>query len=59
MSNTLTAHIDREIKDSFSVTRLDDKTFATLLLCRLNYHRIFLVKAGSGNLQIEGTSCFY
>jgi AraC family transcriptional activator of pobA len=54
MSNTLTAHIDREIKDSFSVTRLDDKTFATLLLCRLNYHRIFLVKAGSGNLQIDG-----
>ena len=54
MGDTLTAHIDREIKDSFSVTRLDDEIFATRLLCRLNYHRIFLVKTGSGNLQIDG-----
>jgi AraC family transcriptional activator of pobA len=54
MSDDVVAHIDREIKDSFSVTRLDEKAFATHLLCRLNYHRIFLVQAGTGNLQIDG-----
>lgn len=54
MGETLTAHIDREIKDSFSITLLDDKVFTTQLLCRLNYHRIFLIKTGSGNLQIDG-----
>lgn len=54
MGETLTAHIDREIKDSFSITLLDDKVFTSQLLCRLNYHRIFLIKTGSGNLQIDG-----
>lgn len=54
MADTLTAHIDREIKDSFSITLLDDRVFTTQLPCRLNYHRIFLIKNGSGNLQIDG-----
>ena len=46
---------DQELKDSFSVTYWDDKLFDTHAF-RSIYNRIFLVKNGEGNIQIDDTA---
>jgi AraC family transcriptional activator of pobA len=52
-NNFLQMHIDQELKDSFSISYLSDHTFDTLAVCRANYHRIFIVKEGSGRFQAD------
>ncbi|HMG07374.1 MAG TPA: helix-turn-helix domain-containing protein [Mucilaginibacter sp.] len=47
------AHVDKEIKDSFSINYLSNQTFDSLSVCRINYHRIFMLKEGSGTLLID------
>lgn len=45
--------IDAGIKDSFVINALNNQTFDNLALCRTNYHRIFLINEGHGNLQAD------
>ena len=47
-NNFLQAHIDQELKDSFSINYLSNHTFDTSSACRGNYHRIFIIKKGLG-----------
>jgi AraC family transcriptional activator of pobA len=49
----LQAHVDKEIKDSFSINYLSNQTFDSLSVCRANYHRIFIAKQGNGKLQVD------
>jgi AraC-like DNA-binding protein len=49
----LPASMEQEIKDSFSIEAWQNQSFDHLSLCRLFYHRIILVKAGKGTLQID------
>jgi hypothetical protein len=49
----LQAHMDKEIKDSFSINYLSNQTFDDLSVCRINYHRIFMLKEGNGTLLID------
>jgi AraC family transcriptional activator of pobA len=44
---------DKEIKDSFSITYLNDKTFGAEPLYRCTYNRIFLIRQGKGDLRID------
>jgi AraC-like DNA-binding protein len=47
------AHVDKEIKDSFSINYLSNQTFDGLSVCRINYHRIFMLSEGSGTLLVD------
>ena len=46
-----TSRIEADIKDSFSIRKLDDTSVQGT--CRLAYHRILFVKTGEGSLQID------
>ncbi|GAA3958872.1 helix-turn-helix domain-containing protein [Mucilaginibacter dorajii] len=45
---------EKEIKDSFSIGYAEGLSFTHQLVCRLNYHRIFLITQGAGSIQIDG-----
>lgn len=49
----LNALLEKEIKDSFSIVNLNNQQFNDLEVCRITYNRIFLVKEGSGVLQVD------
>ncbi|MDN5289105.1 MAG: transcriptional regulator, AraC family [Mucilaginibacter sp.] len=53
----LQAHVDQELKDSFSINYLSNQRFGALSVCRANYHRIFIIKKGSGVLHVD--DCTY
>lgn len=50
----MNAILDKEIKDSFSVIRLEQQAFEMPVLHRISYHRIFLIEKGHGNIFIDG-----
>lgn len=52
-NNFMNAIADKNLKDSFSIACWHNKTFESAVLYRANYHRIFLIKDGAGNLQID------
>lgn len=54
--NFLNTHADLILKDSFSVTPHIDHIFNALSVCRIDYHRIFLLNNASGTLIIDGVS---
>lgn len=47
---------DEELKDSFSIASWDHYVVSETAICRINYHRIFLITEGSGSLQIDDIS---
>ncbi|MDN3581010.1 helix-turn-helix domain-containing protein [Mucilaginibacter flavus] len=47
---------EKEIKDSFAIRYIDALSFTHQSVCRLNYHRIFLITQGTGNIQIDEAS---
>lgn len=42
------------IKDSFSIKHWNSHTFRKTDVCRIIYHKIFLIEEGQGTLQIDG-----
>lgn len=48
--------VDKELKDSFAVNYLHAHVFETQAVCRINYHRIFIIQEGNGTLQIDDNS---
>ena len=44
---------DKEIKDSFSVARINSQNFSETPFCRITYNRILMVEAGSGVLRVD------
>lgn len=49
----LRTYMDKELKDSFSISSLNSPTFDRLSMCRADYHRIFLIKEGTGAFQVD------
>lgn len=49
----LQTRMDRELKDSFSITHLSKQYFDNLLVCRANYNRVFILETGNGTLQVD------
>ncbi|SDT58608.1 AraC-type DNA-binding protein [Mucilaginibacter mallensis] len=47
---------DKDIKDSFSINYWDARSFEAEPHYRSTYNRVFLIKAGEGGLQIDGTT---
>ena len=47
---------DKDIKDSFSITYWDARTFEVEPHYRSTYNRVFLIKEGKGDLQIDETT---
>ncbi len=47
---------DKDIKDSFSINYWDARSFGAEPHYRSTYNRVFLIKAGEGELQIDGTT---
>ncbi|NOW93506.1 helix-turn-helix domain-containing protein [Mucilaginibacter sp. SG564] len=45
--------VDRELKDSFAINYLHAHVFEAQTVSRINYHRIFIIQAGSGAIQID------
>lgn len=45
--------VDKEVKDSFAINYLQDHVFETSTVCRINYHRVFIITQGSGTLRID------
>ncbi|MBE9463226.1 helix-turn-helix domain-containing protein [Dyadobacter subterraneus] len=50
---SLQVKVENDIKDSFSINLLDNQTTVTEIPVRLKYHRILLIKNGSGILYID------
>jgi len=46
---------DTVIENSFSIACLDKEILGSQQICRVNYHRIFLITEGKGNIQIDNT----
>lgn len=46
---------DKMIEDSFSIGYLNEQVMEMEQMCRVNYHRIFLITTGKGNIQIDNT----
>jgi AraC family transcriptional activator of pobA len=44
---------EKEIKDSFSIRYVQELSFNNEPIRRINYHRIFLIKHGTGNIQVD------
>lgn len=44
---------DQDLKDSFSVELMNGHRVPETALCRISYHRIFLILEGSGQMQID------
>ena len=55
-NNILNTHMDKELKDSFSISSLNSRAFDRLSMCRANYHRIFLIKEGIGSFQADDST---
>lgn len=49
--------IDKELKDSFAINFLRAHVFEAQTVYRINYHRIFMIEEGRGNLRID--DCIY
>lgn len=45
---------DKEIKDEFTITKLNGHVYNELEIRRIVYHRIFLIKNGKGTIHIDG-----
>jgi AraC family transcriptional activator of pobA len=45
--------VDKELKDSFAINYLHDHVFDAPTICRINYHRVFIIKQGRGALRID------
>ncbi|WP_161596681.1 AraC family transcriptional regulator [Chitinophaga vietnamensis] len=45
--------VDREIKDSFQVSRLSNTSMGTTALVSVAYHRIFILSEAKGTIQID------
>jgi len=48
--------VDRELKDSFAVNYLRAHVFEAQTVCRINYHRIFIIQEGNGTIQIDSST---
>lgn len=49
----LQTRMDKELKDSFSISYLSKQHFDSLLVCRANYNRVFILETGRGTLQVD------
>lgn len=45
--------MDKELKNSFSISYLSKQNFDNLLVCRANYNRVFILETGNGKLQVD------
>jgi len=45
--------VDKELKDSFAINYLDTHIFGESTVCRINYHRIFIIEQGNGSLRVD------
>lgn len=49
----LQTRMDKELKDSFSISYLSKRHFDSRLVCRANYNRVFILETGNGTLQVD------
>ena len=54
--NTQQGTVEKEIRDSFSITLLNDQKLYAQIPVRLKHHRILLIEQGEGIIYVDGTA---